>query len=110
MMQVLSEALNFAKQVAPLRNLVNGIIDCYRDDNAVLEVLRGRENVSRVIPEVDSTGVTLISRALNGRDANRIQASLLRLERQDKVHRVPGGWRFGPIPQRVELVLKFASS
>jgi hypothetical protein len=111
MMQLLSETVSAIGHLAPLRNLVNGAVERYRDDNAALEVLRGRENVFRALKGChDATGVVLISKALNGRDPNKIQKSLLRLERKDKVHKVPGGWRFGPIPQRIELVLKFASS
>lgn len=105
MIQVISQAVNLIGRLTPLA------IERIRDDKAVLEVLRGRENVFRAVEGCDEvTGVLLISRALNGRDPNKIQKSLFRLERNDKVHRVPAGWRFGPIPQRTELVLRFARS
>lgn len=101
MMHELLQAFNFVGRLA--KRLVE------REDNAVLEVLRGRENVFRALKDChEATGVLLISRVLNGRDPNRIQKSLFRLERKNEVHRVATGWRFGPIPQRVEVVLKFA--
>lgn len=99
------QELNLVVRLAKL------VIKRFRGDDAVLEVLRGRENVFHLLKiDDEATGVLLISRVLNGRDPNRIHKSLLRLERNDKVHRVAGGWRFGPIPQRGELVLRFARS
>ena len=106
---MMHEILQVVSIVGRLVPVTKGVIDRWQDDNSVLEVLRGRENVFRALKGCDeATGVLFISRVLNGRDLNSAQKSLFRLERKDKVHRVATGWRFGPIPQRVEIVLKFA--
>jgi len=73
-----------------------------RRDGAVLEFLRGRENVARamvgfLVPE--PTSVTFMARNLK-RTPQSVQKSLLRLERRDRVHREIGGWQFGPTPLR----------
>jgi hypothetical protein len=73
-----------------------------RHDGAVLEFLRGRENVARamvgfVVPE--PTSVSFIGTNLKKKPKS-IHRSLLRLERKDKVHREMGGWQVGPTPLR----------
>jgi hypothetical protein len=71
-----------------------------RYDGAVLEFLRGRENVAHamvgfVVPE--PTSVTFMANNLK-RKPQRVHKSLSRLERKDKVHREVGGWQLGPTP------------
>lgn len=78
-----------------------------RHDGAVLEFLRGRENVARamvgfVVPE--STSVTFIASNLK-RKTQSVHKSLLRLEHKDRVHREVGGWQFGPTPLRPQADL-----
>lgn len=78
-----------------------------RHDGAVLEFLRGRENVARamvgfVLPE--PTSVTFMANNLK-RTSQSVQKSLLRLERRDRVHREVGGWQFGPTPPRPQADL-----
>jgi hypothetical protein len=71
-----------------------------RYDSAVLELLRGRENVARAMPGFivpDSTTVKFMADNLKRRPT-RVHESLLRLERKDRVHREIGGWKFGPTP------------
>ena len=78
-----------------------------RGDSAVLDLLRGRENVARamsgfVVPE--PTSVTFIAQVLKSKP-QRVYKSLLRLERKEKVHRELGGWQFGPTPVRPQVEL-----
>lgn len=78
-----------------------------RHDGAVLEFLRGRENVARVmigfvVPE--PTSVTFMASNLK-RTPQSVQKSLLRLEGKDRVHREIGGWQFGPTPLRPQADL-----
>jgi predicted Rossmann fold nucleotide-binding protein DprA/Smf involved in DNA uptake len=79
-----------------------------RHDGAVLELLRGRENVARamvgfVVPE--ATSVTFMASCLK-RTPQSVQKSLLRLERRDRVHREIGGWQFGATPPRQQADLQ----
>ena len=76
-------------------------------DSAVFEFLRGREKVARAISlpghvVTEPTTVTFMAKCLR-RKPQRVISSLMRLERKDQVHQEPGGWRFGPTPQRPTL-------
>ena len=78
-----------------------------RHDGAVLEFLRGRENVARAMPGFvvpEPTSVTFMANNLK-RTPKSVQKSLLRLERRDRVHRGIGGWQFGPMPPRPQTDL-----
>lgn len=91
-----------AGAVAIVRGLLRWAVE--RRDGVVLELLRGRENVARTLSRpgfviAEPTTVTFIAGCLK-RKPQRVQASLLRLEKRDKVHREPGGWQFGATPQR----------
>jgi hypothetical protein len=84
----------------PAINVWRWNIDRY--DSSVLELLRGRENVARrMSPFVvaEATPLSLMVKSLN-RKGEKINKSLLRLEREDKVHREGISWQFGPTPLR----------